>query len=613
MAKGMSFSKTAVWVLLGLLILGLAGFGAVDLSGNARLIGTVGEKTITVDRYFREMQQEMRAISQQTGQSVTFAQAQQIGLDRAVIQRLVRDRALDHETSQMGLSIGDEILRERILEIPGFQGIDGSFDREGYAQTLRQAGLNEKEFEETLREDTARTLLQDAILGGVEMPQTFARTLVNYVGETRSFTWGLLDETMMDPPLSAPSQADLQAYFDANGDDFTLPETKQLTYVVLSPDDLIDQVDLTQEELRREFDTRIDQFQQPERRLVERLVFSDQETANQAAANLEVDGTTFEALVQERGLNLSDIDLGDMGQQELGAAGLDVFSAQVGDVVGPLPSDLGPALFRVNAVLPALYVTFEEAEPQLRDILAADRAVRLVEAQAEDFDDRLAGGATLEQLAEETDMTLGQIDWTPQSSDGLAAYGDFREAAAGVSLNDFPKIRQLEDGGIFAMRLDEELPPRPAPFEAVTDDIAAAVRTQQILTRLTAQAEELLPQIQAGTDMTELGLDAVVEEGQNRSAFVNGTPTAFMASVFEMAPGDLRVLPGDDTVVIVRLDGIEAAEQNAESAALLDSLATQQNAALAQALFTVYANDTILRAGQEIDQRAVQAVNVNFQ
>ena len=108
MAKGNSITKTAVWILMGLLILGLGGFGAVNLSGNIRTIGTVGEKSIPVDLYARQLQQEIRAIESQTGEALGFQRAQEIGLDRAVLQRIVRQRALDNEAEQLGLSIGDE-------------------------------------------------------------------------------------------------------------------------------------------------------------------------------------------------------------------------------------------------------------------------------------------------------------------------------------------------------------------------------------------------------------------------------------------------------------------------------------------------------------------------
>ncbi|WP_299558164.1 peptidylprolyl isomerase [uncultured Sulfitobacter sp.] len=613
MAKKSSLSKTAMWIIVALLFVGLGGFGAVNLNGNLRTIGTVGELPITVDTYAREMQQELRAIGQQTGRAMSFQEAQQIGLDRAVLQRILRDRALDHEAAQMGLSIGDETLRDRIVSIPTFQGVDGNFDRDGYAQALRQAGLSETEFEISLREETARQLLQGAILSGVEMPASYAQTLVGYIGETRDFTWTLLEEEDLESPVGTPDAGTLQAYFEANADSFVLPASKAITYAWLNPADIIDEIELPEADLRAEYEARSAQYDQPERRLIERLVFADQEAADQATAALEVGGTTFETLVADRGLQLSDVDMGDMGRAELGAAGEAVFAADVGDIVGPAPSPLGPALFRVNAILPAQNISFEEAEPELRDALATDRAIRIVESQAEDLDDRLAGGATLEQLAEETNMTLGQIDWTEDSTEDLAAYEGFREAAAAVVEGAFPQIRQLGDGGLFAMRLDEALPERPALYDEVAGDVADRWRADEIVARLGARAQEAAEALEGGTTLPELGLDARVDTGQTRDAFITGTPAGFMSTVFDMEVGDVEILEGEETVVLVRLDAVNPAEETEEMKNIVARLREQQNQELSRNLFELYANDTLARAGQAIDQRAISAVNVNFQ
>jgi peptidyl-prolyl cis-trans isomerase D len=612
MAKGSSISKSAMWVLMGLLILGLAGFGATNLGGNIRSIGTVGDKSISVDQYARQVQNEIRAIEQQTRQPMPFARAQEIGLDRAVLQRIVRNRALDHENTQLGLSVGDETLRDEILNISAFQGVNGEFDREGYRQSLRQGGISEAEFETSLREEAARTLLQGAIVSGIQMPTSYAETLVNYVGEQRSFTWSELTEDTLTTPLAAASDADLQAFYDANMDRFMLDQTKMITYVVLSPDAMIDQVDVPEDELRAAYNDRINEYNQPERRLVERLVFGDTETADQAAANLEVSGTTFEALVEERGLDLADVDLGDVGRLELGAAGEQIFAAEVGDVVGPLDSALGPALFRVNGVLPAQSVTFETAEPGLRAELAVTRAQRAVEARAQDIDDQLAGGATLEQLAEETEMTLGTLAWTPESSESLAAYGDFREAAATLTESDFPRIQQLEDGSIYAMRLNETLPERANPFEAALPDVREAVRANRLVEALTAQSAFVISTLGEDASFEQAGLIAIVEENQTRNAFINGTPAGFMSEVFEMEVGDITVLPNEETVVIVRLDAVTPASQDAQSAALLEQFGAQINQTLAADVFNVFADEVVGRAGTQIDPRALQAVHVNF-
>lgn len=610
--KGFSFSKTAVWALMALLILGLGGFGAINLSGNLRSIGSVGDKSISVDQYARQLQQEIRAIEAQTGESLPFARAQEMGLDRAVLQRIVRNRALDHEADEMGISIGDATLRDEIVAISAFQGIDGNFDREGYRFALQQSGMSEAEFEKSIREEAARGLLQRAILGGVSMPDTYARTLVDYVAEERSFTWARLSADDLDTPVAEPTEEELQAYYDANTDDFMLPASKSITYAWLRPEDLLDEVEVPEEELRAEYDARSDEYDQPERRLVERLVFANEEAATQAAAALEVDGTTFEALVEERGLALADVDMGDVAKSDLDAAGDAVFGAQSGDIVGPLPTSLGPALFRVNAVLPAQNVPFEEAREVLEETLAISRATRAVEARAQKIDDRLAGGATLEDLAEETKMNLGTIDWTQESSEGIAAYGAFREAAAGLSADAFPQIDQLEDGGVFAMRLDETKPERPEPFEQARDAIKTAWRNAQIVEALTAKAESLTDTLAEADGFEAAGLTPQLGEGLTRSSYVDGTPDDFMDQVFDLDEGGVAVLPAGDSVVVLRLDAVTPAGENDQTQALMDRLSQQLDQALAQGLFDVYSNAVMRDADPQIDQRAVSAVHVNF-
>lgn len=604
--------KIFVWIIVGLAMLGLGGFGASGLSGSLRTVGTVGDKSVSVQQYANQLSQEIRAYEQRSGEQMPFARVQEIGLDQAVLQRLIATRALDHEATQMGISIGDEALRDQIVEIPAFQGINGEFDREGYAFSLERSGQSEAEFETSLREETARTILQGAMAGGVVMSETYTQTLLNYYGETRNFTWARLSSSDLAEPLPVPTDAQLQAYYDENTGQFTLPATKRIAFAALSPDALIDQVEVADEDLQAEFAARVEQYNTPERRLVERLVFLDQASADQAAAALEVSGTTFEALVEERGLTLADVDLGDQDRLGLEAAGEAVFDADVGDVVGPLPSDLGPALFRVNGILPAQITTFEQAKPQLHEFLAADRARRMVERLAQDYDDILAGGATLEELAEETDMEMGQIDWFENQGEGIAAYTDFSEAARDVTLEDFPKVLTLDDGGIFAIRLEEELPSRPTPFEQALDQVKANWENAQTEQRLTAQAEALKPQLESGTDFAGAGLSGVEEADQNRQSFIGGTPPSFMADVFKLELGKIAVVDSFGSVLLVRLDQVNPASENEEVNALAEQLRAQVNQQLAQDVYNAFADDTILRAGQNIDPRALQAVHVNF-
>ncbi len=605
-----NLSKTFVWILMGLLMLGLAGFGATSLTGTVRTVATVGDEHVSVDEYFRELQREIRAIEAQTGQPMQISQAHEIGLDQLALSRLISTAALDNEVAQLGISIGDENLQDEIVQIPAFQGVDGTFDRETYRFQLEQVGLTDSEFESNLRKESARTLVQGAVMSGVEMPMALTQALSDYVLTRRSFTMATLASDVLETPVPAPTDAQVQAYYDENTERFTLPRTKQLTYAILSPDALLDAIEVPDEDLRRLYDQRADQYQQPERRLVERLVFPDEEAATQALAQFEV-GTSFEQLVRDRQLELSDVDLGDVTREDLGEAADAIFAAEIDDVVGPLPSTFGPALFRINGTLAANSVSFEAAEPELRQELAANRARRMIEAQAEDINDLLAGGATLEELATETEMELGQIDWTRQSDQGVAAYDGFRSVAQAVQEGDFPEIEFLEDGSIFALRLDDTLPSRPEPLDSARPAVIAAWTQDETAKALQQQAETVLTQLQGDGDFTATGLPFRVENAVTRTAFIGDAPVDFMEQIFEMELGEFRVIPGEGTALIVRLDEELPPAETEEQRLMQEALAAQMNQALAQNIFDIYVRDAQTRARPVVDQQALNAVQAS--
>jgi peptidyl-prolyl cis-trans isomerase D len=614
MSKENSISKTLVWVLMGLLIFGLGGFGITNLGGSVTSVGSVNGKDIDVNRYARALQQEMDAIRAQTGTSLSFAQAQALQLDRQVLAQLLNARALDAEAERLGLSMGDENLRQQILSIAAFQGLDGTFDREAYRFALQSSGLNEGDFEDSLREDAARGLLQSAVLGGIEMPTTYADTILGYLGEQRSFSIATLTEANLDAPIAEADEATLKAYYDANTALFMRPATRDITYAWLTPNMLIDSIEVDEDSLRAEYEARDAEFNQPERRLVERLVFGTADEATAALAQINAEETTFDALVAARGLALSDVDLGDVSKASLGDAGEVVFAADANTVVGPVQSDLGPALFRVNGILSAQTTTYEDALPQLRDALAADRARRVVDAQINEIDDLLAGGATLEELAGETDMVLGQVNWHTGESAGISGYADFRAIAQTVTTSDFPQVEQLDDGGIFALRLDGETEAAPAPFDDARDAVAAAWKAEQLSAALMAQGEELQAKMKAGADIVTLGLNVVQETDVTRSDFIPDVPADFLSAVFEMTVGETRLVAAGPELLIVELDATAPADlESAEANSLRSLLSQQASQSLAQDVLNIYSAQIRGNADVQIDQNALSAIHAQMQ
>lgn len=451
------------------------------------------------------------------------------------------------------------------------------------------------------------------MIAGNTLPDTYIDTLLAYTGETRDFTWARLTGLNLQTGLPEPSETDLQAYYEDNIGNYTLPELRDITYAWITPEMIVDTVEVDEATLRASYEERIDDFNLPERRLVERLVFSSEESASEALARLN-DDFAFEDLVAERGLALPDVDMGDVTRDTLEGAADGVFGANTGDVVGPLPSNLGPALFRINAVLDAQSTSFEDARPDLRGELALDRARRVIETLAQTIDDELAAGATLEDVADTTEAQLGQIDWFPGADGQIAGYDAFREAAEQLGEGDFPEVMQLGDGGVFAMRLNRIQPPAPQPIEDVIDQVRQGWDTRELTAQLMAQAEDLAATLSNGSSFEDLSLTPQTEAGLGRNAQIADLPPGLLTAVFEMEIGDTRAIAGIGDVILMRLDTITAVDRNDGDVEMLaQALRNQASNSIAEDLFRAFAADVQQRAGVEINQPAINAVHALIQ
>ena len=601
--KGPSIGAIVVFVLIAA---AMAGFGSTQLRGVRDSLGTVGGLDLSMQNYANALRDQVGRIQQQTGQAVTTAQLVEDGTDRAVLAALVGQRALDAEAARLRLSVGDARVRDAVMGVPAFQGVAG-FDREAYREALRREGLDERSFETSLREESARTLLRAAVVGALPEPTVAADALLRYNAERRTVTWAPVAADAADP--AAPSEADLRAFWEANPALFTAPELRRLRYAWLTPEMIQGSLSVDDQALRDLYEQRRDVYVQEERRLVERLAFPDEAAAQAARARLDAGEATFEELVAAQGLQLSDIDLGDVTRDALGAAGDAAFGAAVGEVVGPVATDLGPALVRVNAVLAADETTFEEAEPDLRAELQNQRARRVIGDQVAAVEDLLAGGATLDDLAGRTDLELGAMDWSEGVTDGIAAYEAFRAAAAAAAEGDFPEVVELEDGGIFVLQLDGITPPALRPFEEAEADVRAAWAADAAAKATLARAEAAAEAVAGGATFESQGLAPQTEPPLTRADPVEGTPPDFLEAAFGMEVGQARALAGGAGAVVLRLDAVAEPDPADEGVvAQRGMLLSQLSQSLASDVLQGF--ETALQATTEVrlDEAARQAV-----
>lgn len=609
-----SKTRTAELFLTGLAAVGLLGFGVGSFSSRSSSIGSVGDVTLSTNDYARALRQQADLIRQQAGAAIDSAELMRSGLGERVLSELIGSAALDNEAQKIGISASDSTVAAAVRAQPAFLDNSGAFDRERYRQVLQQNGWTEGDYEEMLRKSIGREILLRAAGGTLRPPPILVDTIFRHTGEKRDISMIRLTEADLASPPAELSDQELRAYYDAHIDAFTRPKAKRIKYALLLPRMIATDQPVDEKALRQIYEQNIGDYVTPERRLVERLVFPDAETRDEAMTQIK-SGATFEAIVKERGLDLDATDLGDVTENDLGAAGAAVFAAADGAVI-PAESDLGPALFRINGILQKQEITFKEARDELAAESRHEAARSAIAQDLDQIDDLLAEGDTLDDLAAAMKMQTGSIIYAPgQPGDSeIETYQAFRDAADQLQEGDYAEAINLDDGGVVVIEMVEDLPAAPIPFEEIRDKVRDAASAAAMHEALVTEAESFRTRARDGTPLNDLG---TVEQARDlgRGNNARSVPPALIPEIFSMSEGEFRVvdLKGadeGDLVALIHLDKITPpAETGAEADQARNRIADALGAYFTSDASAAFLDTVARKAGIQIDRNIVNQLN----
>jgi len=614
-------SKIFFYIVLFLAVLAMVAFGITGIfsKSTAEAVANIGDETVTSQQYYLALQQELRRASQQTGQTITIDQAIQFGIDKNVLQRLATRAAYDGEAKRLGISVSDETVRADLLKNPNFQGLDGKFDKTVYKDLVQRSGLTAVEYEAVLRNDTALRLIENGLVSGVALPDAAYKALFDYLGENRSFTYAKLTASDIRGALPDPQESDLQTYYDAHPDEFTQPLTRNITYISLTPEQMAAQIDVSDAEIAALFERNADQFNTPAKRYLDRIAFGDTAEAAAALERINSGAASFDDIVAERGLKPGDTDLGEVTAADLNQEVADMlFSATDLGVYGPVNSDIGPALFRINAATEAVKIPIADVKDQLSQEIALGKAGGQIADAANNAIDLVAGGATLSEVANETPMELGTIALAEGDTSGIAAYAEFRDEASATSVGEERDIVDLSDGGIFALRVDSIDEAHVLPFETVRADVVAAWTKAKTTEMITRRANEIIAAVKGSAGGSLSDFNAILQTGTVKDATRNSTtadlPPSVVPATFSMQPGELKTFDAVDTIILVQLDSVTAFDPaDPRAKAGTDAIIAQNNDQVAQDIMAYFGLALVRNAKTTINQARVDALHTQLQ
>ncbi len=414
-------------VLIGLLALSFAIWGVNDVFFGFRseVLASVGDREVSTEDFRRQFDQQLRAISRQSGRGLTVEDARRIGLDRQVLAEMLRDAALEEQASVLKLAVPREAVALDIARNQAFHNARGEFDPKLFRRLLAENGIDEQAFLNGETIARARRAIAETIIGEFKAPGTLVEAVVRQGNEERDAKY--FEIIGSESEITAPSESELAAFYDKSRQLFTTPASRSLVLLILQASDLTAKMNVTEEDLKAAYERRRQEYHTPESRVVEQITFPSLEEAQKAKQRI-VTGADFLAAAKERGLSEKDLSLGKVRKTDIAdeAVAAAAFALAEGSVSDPVQGRLSTALLRVSNITPGATKTFEQVRDDLLGKLKLERAQDEIEAVHAKVEDERAGGATFEDIGKAVGIpvrNIPMIDSQGRDADGKVIEG----------------------------------------------------------------------------------------------------------------------------------------------------------------------------------------------
>ncbi|MGE5232899.1 MAG: peptidyl-prolyl cis-trans isomerase [Acidobacteriota bacterium] len=543
--KYLSWILWATIAIFVLFIFADFGGGFMGTGGASTAAATVGGSQVSMHEFLRTYRQMQEQYRQAYGAQFTADVEKQLKLPLQALDKLVAQKVLLEEAKHLGFATSDRELRQAILDMKAFKEQDGSFiGEQQYAAVLRANDHTPESFEALLREELTVGKLTSALSQTVTVSDQEVEKSYRQQAERAKIRYFVVPSGRF---TATASPAEVAAYFNAHKEEFRLPEQRVVDYLLVDNAKLAAGLNVSEADARAYYDQHKDEFNQEEQVHARHILIlpNDKRTDAQAKALLEQakakleKGADFAALAKElsedpgskdRGGDLGYFGRGRMVKEFEDAA----FAAKPGEIVGPIKSEFGWHLIKVEDHRPGGLRPFEDVRLQIETRLRGERAQTAAEAKAGELSTALAKQSTvnLETLRAQagtaggccevgTTPPFGQNEFVP----GFGRGGPFAAAAfAGATGKPSAPVKVARGYAILVVR--EVKAPRLPELAEAEARVRQTLEAQKREDLAMAEASRLKAELAAGKPMDEVakGAGAQVQESQefNRMGYIPG-------------------------------------------------------------------------------------------
>jgi peptidyl-prolyl cis-trans isomerase D len=455
----------------------------------------------------------------------------------AIVDQYVDRTLIDQKAKELRFAVSDQDVIASIQSYSGFQ-VEGKFNKDAYLSLLKAQGYTPERFEGEQRSLLkARSLESSLMLSSFSTPAELARAAA-LQGETRELGYAVLPVAKF-LATAKPDEAAVKAYYEAHKDSFNSPDRVHLSYVALRVADVAHEVQADEAALRAYYDTVKERFVEAEKRRARHILIpagKDEAAAKKKAEEVYAlamkPGADFAALAREYSQDAgSAAQGGDLGLVEksffVGPFAEAVFSMKTGETRGPVKTQFGWHVIKLEEIAPGKTRAFEDVKAELAGEYQKVEAERRFGERQEKIEQlAFESGGSLEPVAKALGLKIEDI-------------ADFHAGLAGNELARNPKVMkaafsadvlggqnsraiELSPGNVVVVRASDRRLPAAQTLEAVHEAALAGARRELADRQTQAAADSLAAALAAGTTweaaLKPLGGGSAVVEGKDLPA-----------------------------------------------------------------------------------------------
>ena len=395
-----SILKIIFGTLLTILIISFGMWGTEDLVGVTQkqsTVATVGKIDVSAQEFYSLYSRQTEEIRKLLGSSLDIKKSREFGYVDRALSSLINRALFNNEALQLGLSVSDINVRDKILRDDAFKDDLGQFSELVFRQLISESGYTEDSYVEGTRQDLAREQMVETISTSLIIPNIMKNSLSKYNLEERTVDY--LTIKVEEEKFTKPSNEKIRKYYEENKSDFMSKEFRSAETLLLDAKEYAKKSTVTDEEIKLLYEERKELLVEPAQKYLHQIIVDSKSDVESISKKVNFNNFTSTAKTMAN-LTEDDIDLGWNTKNDLPDEIIDAtFSLKKGEISKPIESSFGWHILKIIDSKERKEVSYEEVKKQFENELLLEKGKEAVFDLQDELEDLLASGNTFEEIS----------------------------------------------------------------------------------------------------------------------------------------------------------------------------------------------------------------------